>query len=189
MLGLLAGFRWFDKPRFMGAQRPQSSEVAAASTSWAGATSGSAISGASCWRSASVALAIRGLNLGIDFKGGTQITFTTPRPHHDRRRARAPQARSGRATPSIQGRGQRTSGDQYKSFQVRTESLVDGPSRTSSTNALEQRFEATAFGATNVSSSFGRQIAKDAHPRDLLLALPGRPLHRDPVRDQVRASR
>jgi preprotein translocase subunit SecD len=64
---------------------------------------------------------VKGLNLGIDFKGGTQITFKTP-SRVARRRAR-PDGAIGRGDAVVQGRGSRT-GRRYKSFQIRTKSLT-----------------------------------------------------------------
>ena len=61
----------------------------------------------------------------------------------------------------IQGRGKSTGNGGYKSFQVRTKAL-SGSKLTKVTNALEDRLQTTAPGATTVSSSFGRQIAKSA---------------------------
>ena len=69
-----------------------------------------------------LALGVRGLNLGIDFKGGTQIAFTTPAPTSIET-VRAQAARVGQANAVIQGRGPSTNGD-YKSFQIRTETLT-----------------------------------------------------------------
>ena len=157
MLGLLAGFRWFDSPRFMGAHGTQGMKFL--HIDYMGLRK--------VWFSISaivlavsiISLATRGLNLGIDFKGGTQITFTTPRPHQvDDVRSAAREIGQGKA--QIQGRGSQ-SGDQYRSFQVRTESLSRAD-QDRLQNSLQQRFEATSFGSKNVSSSFGRQIAKDA---------------------------
>jgi SecD/SecF fusion protein len=60
----------------------------------------------------------------------------------------------------IQGRGPSANGE-YTKFQIRTESLT-----TAEQNELQQGLasavKATAFGAKNVSESFGRQIAKNA---------------------------
>ena len=59
------------------------------------------------------AIAIKGLNLGIDFRGGTQIAFETPQPVSlDQVRAQA--AEIGQANAQIQGRGPST-GDSYRS--------------------------------------------------------------------------
>jgi len=60
----------------------------------------------------------------------------------------------------IQGRGTSTN-SAYKSFQIRTKAL-SGAKLTTVTRALEDRLQTTAPGATTVSSSFGRQIAKSA---------------------------
>src|SRR4051812_28425335 len=78
MLGLLAGFKWFDNPSFMGAHHSQRGtflqiDFMKRRNLWF------AISGAIVVLSIG-ALGIKGLNLGIDFKGGTQVTFTTPKP-------------------------------------------------------------------------------------------------------------
>ena len=59
----------------------------------------------------------QGLNLGIDFKGGTQIAFETPQPVSlDEVRAQA--ARIGEASAQIQGRGTATGGDAYRNCTV-----------------------------------------------------------------------
>jgi SecD/SecF fusion protein len=76
MLGLLAGFKWFDNPSFMGAHHSQRGrflqiDFMKRTVLWF------AISGAVVVISAA-SLATRGLNLGIDFRGGVQITFKTP---------------------------------------------------------------------------------------------------------------
>jgi SecD/SecF fusion protein len=158
MLGLLAGFSWFNKPRFMGAQGQQTAkwlqiDFMRRRYLWF------AISGAILLLGAG-ALGIRGLNLGIDFKGGTQLTFKTPAAHTtgDIRQVLRAQ---GHADAVIQGRGTSTNGDQYKSFQVRTKAL-SGEKLTQVTRALEDKLQTAAPGATTVSSSFGRQIAKSA---------------------------
>jgi SecD/SecF fusion protein len=157
MLGLLAGFRWFSNPRFMGAQGQQTAkwlqiDFMAKRYLWF------AISGAIIVLGV-IALSVRGLNLGIDFKGGTQLSFKTPVAHttgdvRDVMRAQ------GYGDAVIQGRGA-SSNSAYKSFQVRTKAL-SGEKLTTVTTALEDRLQTTAPGATTVSSSFGRQIARSA---------------------------
>jgi SecD/SecF fusion protein len=158
MLGLLAGFNWFNKPRFMGAQGQQTAkwlqiDFMRKRYLWF------AISGAILVLGAG-ALGVRGLNLGIDFKGGSQLTFKTPVAHTtgDVRQVMGSQ---GYADAVIQGRGSAVNGDQYKTFQVRTKALSSAK-LTQVTRALESRLQTTAPGATTVSSSFGRQIAKSA---------------------------
>ena len=106
-----------------------------------------------------LALGVRGLNLGIDFKGGTQISFTTPQPT-SLERVRAQTAKVGQGNAVIQGRGASANGD-YQSFQIRTETLTTEET-AALTNDLKNSVKADAFGIKNVSSSFGRQIAKSA---------------------------
>src|SRR6476646_10228704 len=157
MLGLLAGFRWFSNPRFMGAQGQQTAQwlqidFMGKRYLWF------AISGAVIVLGIG-ALAVRGLNLGIDFKGGTQLSFKTPAAHTtgDVRQVMTAQ---GYGDAVIQGRGSSTN-SAYKSFQIRTKAL-SGDKLTQVTTALENRLQTTAPGATTVSSSFGRQIARSA---------------------------
>jgi SecD/SecF fusion protein len=158
MLGLLAGFNWFNKPRFMGAQGQQTAkwlqiDFMRKRYLWF------AISGAIVLLGAG-ALGLRGLNLGIDFKGGSQLTFKTPAAHTtgDVRQVLGTQ---GYRDAVIQGRGAAVNGDQYKTFQIRTKAL-SSTQLTKVTRALESELQTTAPGATTVSSSFGRQIAKSA---------------------------
>ena len=158
MLGLLAGFNWFNKPRFMGAQGQQTAkwlqiDFMRKRYLWF------AISGAIVLLGAG-ALGLRGLNLGIDFKGGSQLTFKTPAAHTtgDVRQVLGTQ---GYRDAVIQGRGAAVNGDQYKTFQIRTKAL-SSTQLTNVTRALESELQTTAPGATTVSSSFGRQIAKSA---------------------------
>jgi SecD/SecF fusion protein len=158
MLGLLAGFNWFNKPRFMGAQGQQTAkwlqiDFMRKRYLWF------AISGAIVLLGAG-ALGLRGLNLGIDFKGGSQLTFKTPAAHTtgDVRQVLGTQ---GYRDAVIQGRGAAVNGDQYKTFQIRTKALSSAQ-LTRVTRALESELQTAAPGATTVSSSFGRQIAKSA---------------------------
>ena len=157
ILAVLAGFGWIDNPRFMGTTgqgipRWLRWDYIGRRRIWF------AISGTVVALSL-LAIGVLGLNLGIDFKGGTQVTFRTPEPtslEEVRREAGA----IGQAGAVIQGRGESTDG-RYTNFQIRTESLT-----TAEQNELQQGLasavEATAFGAKNVSESFGRQIANNA---------------------------
>jgi SecD/SecF fusion protein len=158
MLGLLAGFRWFDSPAFMGAHGTQGLrflhiDYMRRRYLWF------AISGAIIVVSA-VSLGVRGLNLGIDFKGGTQLSFqtSTPTPISN---VRTLMKTDGETDAIVQGRGKQTGTESYTAFQVRTKSLTT-PQETKIQNDLDSKFQAKAFGVKNVSSSFGRQIARDA---------------------------
>jgi SecD/SecF fusion protein len=159
MLGLLAGFTWFDSPRFMGAAGQQGAK-------WLQIDF---IGRRRVWFAFSCvvvaisigALAVRGLNLGIDFKGGTQVNFDTPQAQPvEQVRSDARSIDSSLANAQIVGRGPSTNGE-YKSFQIRTESL--SPELSAKLRAgLESDLQATAYGSKNVSESFGRQIARSA---------------------------
>jgi len=157
MLGLLAGFKWFNKPRFMGAQGQQTAkwlqiDYMGKRYLWF------AISGVVIALGV-IALGVRGLNLGIDFKGGTQLSFKTP-VAHTTGDVRDVMKAQGYADAVIQGRGP-SANSAYKSFQIRTRAL-SGAKLTQVTSALEDRLQTTSPGATTVSSSFGRQIARSA---------------------------
>jgi SecD/SecF fusion protein len=158
MLGLLAGFRWFDSPRFMGAQGEQRGrwmqiDFIGRRNLWF------AISGLVLLIGA-VSLGVKQLNLGIDFKGGTQVSFTTPSPVTlDTVRTEA--AKIGEGGAQIVGRGAETSGNRFTEFQMRTEAL-DPTDTTRLQRDLTETVDAQNFGVTTVSASFGSQIAKSA---------------------------
>ena len=161
MLGLLAGFSWFDNPRFMGAQGEQTGkwlqiDFMRRRNTWF------AISGAIVLISIG-SLAVKGLNFGIDFKGGTQVTFKTPDPV-SLSKVRSEASSFTTQPPVVQGRGQVTGSDSYKNFQLRMRSLSQ--SQTSKlSDDIQSRFgqgKPISFSIQTVSSSFGRQIARAA---------------------------
>jgi SecD/SecF fusion protein len=165
MLGLLAGFRWFDNPSFMGAHGTQGMkflhiDYMGRKKLWF------AISGAVILIGI-VSLGVRGLNLGIDFKGGTQISFTTPQPV-DISKVRDEMGSLGHSDAIVQGRGRAYgSGQQFRSYQIRAKHLkVDESTHVNELalvqNGLEKAVNAQSFGIKSVSSSFGQQIARDA---------------------------
>jgi SecD/SecF fusion protein len=156
LLGLLAGFRWFDSPAFMGAKGQQHArwlqiDFMRRRYLWL-AISGAVIA------IAAVSIGVRGMNWGIDFKGGTQITFSTP-GYTSLAKVRDQAAAIGHGSDAvIQGRGT-SRGDTYRDFQIRTKSLTPADQQRLTTD-LQQRLNAQKLGVKNVSSSFGRQIAR-----------------------------
>ena len=93
ILGLLAGFNWFDNPRLMGAEGEPPKwirrDFIGLRNRWF------AISGVLLVLSIG-AIAVNGLNLGIDFEGGTQITLQTPAAGRARGRAQRGRGRERR---------------------------------------------------------------------------------------------
>jgi SecD/SecF fusion protein len=159
LLGLLAGFRWFDNPRFMGAHGAQTAkwlqiDFMRRRYLWFAISGVIIVAGA-------VSLAVRGLNLGIDFKGGTQISFNT---HQGYTTGDVQKIAAGkdvdRPDAVVQGRGPSVNG-KYKQWQVRTRALSSAE-QNSFQQDLQTKLGAYAAGTKNVSSSFGHQIAMDA---------------------------
>jgi SecD/SecF fusion protein len=157
ILALLGGAGWLENPRVMGTTgeglpRWLRWDYIGRRQVWF------ALSGAVCLLSV-LAIAVLGLNFGIDFRGGTQINFRTPQPtalEEVRREAAA----IGQADAVIQGRGDSTDG-RYTNFQIRTESLTSAEQNELQAG-LADSLDATSSGAKNVSESFGRQIANNA---------------------------
>jgi SecD/SecF fusion protein len=158
MLGLLAGFRWFNSPGFMGA-------TGAVIPKW---IQHDYIGKRRIWFAISavviaasvVSLGAKGLNLGIDFEGGTELSFSTPRAtslEDVRERAGS----IGQEGSIIQGVGSEVGSGSYTAFSIKTEVLEPGQLRTLERD-LEQSFQATDVGVTTVSASFGEQIARSA---------------------------
>ena len=159
-LAVLAGFRLLESPKVMGASgggipRWLKLDYIGRRNTWF------AISAAAVLISLG-AIGVKGLNLGIDFRGGTQVTFTTPQPV-SLEVVRDEAGRIGHADAQIQGRGAASgpSGDAYRDFSVRTESLTTSEAQ-SFQSSLTRAVNAEAFGVKNVSASFGRQIARGA---------------------------
>jgi SecD/SecF fusion protein len=160
MLGLLAGFHWFENPRFMGAAGQQGAkwlqiDFMKRRYLWF-AISGTIVV------IAIGALAAKGLNLGIDFKGGTQVTFTTPKPV-SLSSVRNEATQFGKE-PVVQGRGKSFGGDRYKSFQLRLRSL-DRAETNALSSGIQREFgfgQEISSQIQTVSASFGRQIARGA---------------------------
>jgi SecD/SecF fusion protein len=156
-LSLLAGSKFLDSPRFVGASGggiPSWLKIdfIGLRRVWFGVSATIVVASV-------LAIAILQLNLGIDFKGGTQVAFETPTPT-SLVSVRQQAARVGQSNAVIQGRGPSTNED-YKSFTIRTEALTTDESAKLVSN-LTKTLDAEAFGIKNVSASFGRQIASSA---------------------------
>jgi SecD/SecF fusion protein len=160
LLGLLSGFKWFSNPRVMGVrgeQIPRWAKIDVASPRRRSILLGvatAAIVGSI------LAIAVKGLNFGIDFKGGTQMSFITSKPETQPAVAKVLQ-NNGFGDAVVQGRGSQV-GDGFTQFQVRTEHLTNAQQA----GLLDDlRSDVGLKGQANVntvSSSFSSQIARDA---------------------------
>jgi SecD/SecF fusion protein len=158
LLGLLSRFKWFDNPKFMGASAQkianwQKFDAVGKRRIWF------AISGILIALSIA-SIAIKGLNLGIDFEGGSQLTFSTPRPVQIAD-VRTEAEKVGIGNAVIQGRGTEAANGGYRQFQIKSEPLE--PAELSQlTLDLEREFQATSRGTRSVSASFSEQILRNA---------------------------
>jgi SecD/SecF fusion protein len=156
LLGLLAGFKWFDNPKFMGAEsqkmaRWQMFDAVGKRRIWftiAGVLIAASIG----------SLIFKGLNLGIDFRGGTQMTFVADQPV-DVADVRTEAARFELGDSVIQGRGDEVDG-RFTEFQIKSEPLSAAEQRQVVT-AMENEFDATS-AVRNVSASFSEEILRSA---------------------------
>ncbi len=160
ILGLLGGFKWFSNPRFMGAKGdsiPRWAKIDVASRRRRRIL----LSIATVMIVASLLLIIvKGLNFGIDFKGGTQMSFrtTTPTTVGSIQNILTD---DGFGDAVVQGRGAHT-GNSYEEFQVRTKHLTNAQQAKV---VDDLRTKGALKGQPNVqtvSSSFSSQIARDA---------------------------
>jgi len=159
MLGLLAGFKWFDNPSFMGAHHSQRGrflqiDFMRRTMLWF------AISGVILVVS-TASLATRGLNLGIDFRGGVQMTFTTKKETPIAAVRAQAKAIGHEKDAVVQGRGPSSNGEDFKSYQIRLKTLKTAE-QNKLVSDLRSQLKAQSVSTKNVSSSFGRQIARSA---------------------------
>ena len=157
MLGLIGSFKWFNNPRLMGA-------TAAKVPAWQkvdfiGKRRWWALMSAVVVICCVVALGVNGLNLGIDFKGGSQVDFetTTPVQVEDVRAEAASIVDGGFV---VQGRGEGVDGG-FTTFQIKAESLA-AAEQDSLQRALTNNLAADSFSFRTVSGSFSSQILQNA---------------------------
>jgi SecD/SecF fusion protein len=156
ILGLLGGFRWFDNPRLMGAEGAPPAWIR---RDFVGLRNRWFAISAVVLAFSIGAIGLNGLNLGIDFEGGTQVTLTTPEPTSlEDVRAEADE-RTGAGSAQIQGAGEELAGGTYREFRIRTD--LTPAEQASLTEGLRSTFNAEA-SVNSVSASFGRQIAEGA---------------------------
>jgi len=157
MLGLLSGFKWFDSPRFMGAEGQQTAkwlqiDFMGKRRLWFAISGVIIVAGL-------VSLGVQGLNLGIDFKGGTSFQFQTHQPY-SQAQVQSFMAKEGQPDAVVQGQG-RTVDGKNTSWQVRTKTL-DRQEQRNLEDTLHSNLGTYGGGVESVSGTFGHQIAVDA---------------------------
>jgi SecD/SecF fusion protein len=157
LLGVLAGFRWFNNPAFMGASAQkipawQRIDFVGKTRIWFALSSVVLLIGLG-------SLVFQGLNLGIDFKGGSQISFRTPQPHPVEV-VRSEAASVGLGNAVIQGRGTEQNGG-YTSFQLRAKTVTPAQ-QADFQNSIRSQLAATSIGVKTVSASFSQTILRSA---------------------------
>ena len=162
MLGLLSNFRWFSNPSFMGAHGTQRGrwlqiDFMRKRYLWLGMSALVVLVSAS-------SLAFKGLNLGIDFKGGTQVEFTTPPTRLGTVHSIVNTVTGENA--EVTGTGKTVGGsDSYKGFQVRlrkSSDKIENKIENNLRSQLETKVHASRFSLTAVSASFAKDIENSA---------------------------
>ncbi len=157
LLGLLSGFRWFDNPRFMGAHGQQTAkwlqiDFMRRRYLWFGMSAVVIAAGV-------IALGTRGLNLGIDFKGGTTFTFKTHQAYSTGE-VQSFMGQHGQRDAIVQAQGSALH-SKFTNWQVRTRTL-SSKEQNDLSQALKANLGMYGGGTQNVSGTFGHQIAIDA---------------------------
>jgi SecD/SecF fusion protein len=161
MLGLLSGFRWFANPRFIGAEHEQHAkflqiDFMGKRRTWFAVSGAIILAGI-------ISLAVQGLNLGIDFKGGSQIAFNTPKPVSTSQVANVA-GLIGRPDAEVQGRGNTIpkGSNTFESFQVRMKT-ISLAQQNKFNDLLKAKLGVTQSpDARIVSSSFSSQVENSA---------------------------
>jgi SecD/SecF fusion protein len=172
MLGVLGNFRWFNNAALMGASGQKvrwRADITGRRNVWF-AISGTIV------LIALGSLAVKGLNLGIDFKGGTAIEATFDKPatreqvisvlasvNGDLRKDAVVQGRSAPDAPA--------QGDRFRRFEIKAPAKALQPKAiTKVEQILDQKFgiavdkadNTQLFDSKSVSASFGRTILTGA---------------------------
>ncbi|HEY2355256.1 MAG TPA: protein translocase subunit SecD [Gaiellaceae bacterium] len=156
MLGLLSGFKWFDNPRFMGAEGQQTAkwlqiDFMKHRYTWFGISGAIILAGI-------IALSVGGLNLGIDFTGGSVISFKTQQPYSQTKLSNF-MAAQGYPDAVPQGVGKAVNGD-YTEWQIRSKLPLRDSAKFEA--AAKAQLGASGGGIQSISGTFGHQIAVDA---------------------------
>ncbi len=159
MLGVLAGFSFMRHPRVLGAvgtgDRWKRFDFIGRKRWWFAFSGIILVSGA-------ISLGVQGLNQGIDFTGGSQISYQTAKAASQGQMQSTVQAILG-GTPLVQGqvKAGQAQGSTYTRWQIQAHYLT-GKSQTRLLTALKTDYGASSINLSNVSSSFGRSVLDQA---------------------------
>ena len=161
MLGVLSGLRFMSSPRVLGAigsgDRWKRFDFIGRKRWWFAVSGVVLVVGA-------VSLATSGLNQGIDFTGGSKVTFDTKRPATVGQVTSAVSA-AGISQPQVQGTSATgaAQGSTFTSFQVQSHFLSQSQ-QNRLLGELDSRFGTISKLSTrNVSSSFGQSVLDSAY--------------------------
>ncbi len=172
MLGVLSGFRWFNNAALMGASGQKvrwRADITGRRYLWF-AISGSVVV------IAMGSLAIKHLNLGIDFKGGTAIetTFVKPATREQVINVLAQVNGNLRKDAVVQGRSSPdapSQGDKFRRYEIKAPAKALAPKAISRVQvildrqfgiAIDKADKTQLFDSKSVSASFGRTILTGA---------------------------
>jgi SecD/SecF fusion protein len=160
MLSLLGGFRWFHNAAFMGASGAKVRwrfDVTGRKRLWFALSSIVVLISLG-------SLATRGLNLGIDFNGGTRITTTLVKPQTtDTIKNELTKLNKDFGNAIVQGRGTPTAGGKYSQIQIEDKTLTPAEVESIRVEILNRHGISEArFDSRVVSASFGSEILKSA---------------------------
>ena len=168
MLGVLSGFKWFNNAALMGASGQKvrwRADITGRKYLWF------VISGVVVLVAAG-SLATRGLNLGIDFKGGTAIEATFVKPASQQQVINVLASVNGNLKKDavVQGRSDPDApaqGNNFRRFEIKAPAKALGPAAINKVETqLNEKFGIAAdkndnsplFDSKSVSASFGRTI-------------------------------
>ena len=158
ILSVLSNFAWFNNPRVIGAE--------AKPVRWRFDFAGRkrlffAIAGVMIVICIA-AVGIRGLNMGLDFTGGTRMAVVTTNPATvDEMRTLLVQVDSELSAAVIRGEGS-TAGSTYKTFQIDAKEISPERVQTIQQSVNQQYGLAEQIDVRTVSASFGSEILRGA---------------------------
>ena len=159
ILNVLSGFKWFDNARVIGAYAKPVRwrfDFVGRKRLFFGIAATVVILCAA-------ALGFRGLNLGLDFTGGTRMAIITQKPASvEQIRGLLVKADGGLSGAIIRGEGVPTGGASYTTFQIDAEEIPAGVVQTIQQEVNQSYGLTQDVDVRTVSASFGNEILRGA---------------------------